>query len=181
MVTSRQIITAMALLGSFVAGTAFSGGTSVLAEGEAPVESPVVIICVEKKTGAMRLPPNGKCVKGKERPTPFAAGPAGPQGAAGPAGPQGGAGPAGPQGPQGATGVQGPAGPVGSMGPTGRTGTVSGLRRKSISFYTGQYGYCDYFGQNVVTEVRYSSWSTYNPISTSTTRLACSTVDVYVP
>lgn len=180
MVTSIQIITAMALLGSFVAGTAFSGGTSVLAEGEAPVESPVVKICVEIKTGAMRLPPNGKCVKGKERLTPFAAGPAGPQGGAGPAGPQGGAGPAGPQGPQGATGVQGPAGPVGLTGFTGPAGTVSGLRRKSISFYSGFLGGCGW-GKSVVTEVRYNSWSTYNPISTSTTSLDCITVDVYIP
>jgi len=180
MLTTKRVITAMALLGSFIAGTAFSGGTSVLAEGEAPAESAVVNICVEIKTGAMRLPPNGKCTKGKERLTPFAAGPAGPQGPAGPAGPQGTVGPAGPQGPQGASGLQGPAGPVGLTGPTGPAGTVSGLRRQSISFYTGQFGGCSLFGQSVVTDVRYSSYS-YNPISTSTTTLGCTTLSVYVP
>lgn len=179
MFRKKPIAAILAMLVGFVAGNAFGGGTGVLAEGDSPVPPQVVNICVEKKTGAMRLPPNGKCAKGKEILTPFAAGPAGPQGPAGPAGPQGAVGPAGPQGLQGATGPQGNVGPMGPTGLTGPAGTVSGLRRRSISFYTGSFGGCS-LGQSVVTNVNYYSWS-YNPISTTTTYLGCSTVDVYVP
>jgi len=181
MLTRRKFMTAVALLGSFIAGSSFSGSRYVFAEGDTPTPLPAVNICVEVKTGAMRLPPNGKCVRGKERLTPFAVGPQGPAGPAGPQGPQGATGPAGPAGPQGLTGIQGPAGPVGPTGLTGATGTVSGLRRQTISFYTGLFGGCSILGQRVVTDVRYNSFSSFNPINVSTTDLGCTTVSVYVP
>jgi len=181
MSTKKRVMTVAALLGSFLAGTAVSGSRYAFAEGDAPAPQPVVNICVDVKTGAMRLPPNGKCVRGKERLTAFAAGPQGPAGPAGPQGIQGATGPAGPAGPQGATGIQGPAGPVGPTGLTGATGTVSGLRRQTISFYTGLFGGCSILGQRVVTDVRYNSYSSFNPIGVSTTDLGCTTVSVYVP
>jgi hypothetical protein len=176
----KTLLLVAAMLGGFLVGTSTTLGGKVLADGDVPITSQVVNICVEIKTGAMRLPPNGKCVKGKERLTPFAAGPQGVPGPAGPAGPQGSVGLAGPPGPQGVAGLQGPAGPIGATGFTGPAGTVSGLRRRTISFYTGFYGGCG-IGQSVVTAVSYNSWSTYNPISTSTTNLECTSVSVYVP
>jgi hypothetical protein len=178
--TKKRLFTVASLFASFMAGNALSGGYA-LAEGEVPSPQTVVNICVDKKTGAMRLPPNGRCTKGKERLTPFAAGPQGPAGPVGPQGSQGVAGPAGPAGPQGAAGERGPAGPMGLTGLTGATGTVSGLRRQTISFYTGSFGGCDFLGQRVVTDVRYNSYSSFSPISVSKTDLGCTTVSVYVP
>jgi hypothetical protein len=179
MSTKKRFLTVASLFASFLAGNALSGGHA-LAEGEAPSPQTVVNICVDNKTGAMRLPPNGRCTRGKELLTPFAAGPQGPIGPVGPQGIQGVAGPAGPAGPQGAAGVQGPAGPMGPTGLTGATGTVSGLRRQTISFYTGSFGDCG-FGRSVVTDVRYNSYSSFSPISVSTASLSCTTVSVYVP
>ena len=101
-----------------------------LASANAPLpDLTVKNICVNKKSGAMRLPPNGRCVKGKERLTPFAAGPAGPQGIAGPTGAMG---PAGPQG------IAGPAGPVGPQG-------TSNVRTKAIgiTYVTDPNRNCD--------------------------------------
>jgi len=158
-------------------GDSISIGHSATAAVPPPSET-TVGICVDKKTGAMRLPPNGKCTKGKETLTPFAAGPAGPAGPVGPAGPAGPAGPLGPAGPAGPQGLVGPAGPIGPVGPTG---TLSGLQRTSISFYTGMFGGCSILGQQVVTSVSYSSYNTYNPISTRSETLRCQTVTVYGP
>lgn len=163
----------------FIFGSSTRSANVVSAATEPPPVATAVNICVEVKTGAMRLPPNGKCVKGKEKLTPFAAGPIGIQGPAGEVGPQGPAGPIGPQGSIGAVGPQGAAGPLGPMGLTGATGSVSGLRRTSLSYYTGLGG-CS-FGFQVVNSVTYSSYSTYNPISTGYRTIYCNTVDVYVP
>lgn len=175
----KRLMTVMALLGSFAAGAAFNGSGYASAEVDTPAPQTVINICVDVKTGAMRLPPNGKCVRRVERLTPFAAGPQGPSGVVGPQGAVGTTGPAGPAGPQGAVGIQGPAGPLGPTGFTGATGTVSGLRRQTISFYTGGFGSCG-LRQRVVTDVRYNSYG-FNPISTSTADLGCETVSVYVP
>ena len=176
----KRLLTVAALFASFIAGSALRGG-GVLAEGDALSSQTVVNICVDNKTGAMRLPPDGKCMRRKERLTPFAAGPQGPVGPEGQQGPEGAPGPVGPAGPPGATGVQGPAGPSGPMGLTGAAGSASGLRRQTISFYTGAYGGCSFLGQNVVTDVSYYRFSSIDPISVRTTTLGCTTMSVYVP
>lgn len=170
-----------ALIASFWAGNAYGEDNPASAEGDTPLPQTIVNICVDIKTGAMRLPPNGKCIRSKEQLTPFAAGPQGPAGPAGPQGPQGPAGPPGPAGPQGVTGIQGPAGPVGPTGATGATGSVSGLRSQTISFYTGFAGGCGYRSQKVVTDVYYYSNYTWSPLSVYTANLECKTVTVYAP
>lgn len=53
-------------------------------------------------------------------------------------------------------------------------------RLKTISFYTGQFGSC-FLGQSVVTNVTYNKFSTFNPISTSSTTLGCKSMSVYAP
>jgi hypothetical protein len=183
-----KICTKYYLLAIFCASVGFILGNStrspnvVAAATEPPPVATEVNICVEVKTGAMRLPPNGKCVKGKEKLTPFAAGPIGIQGPAGEAGPQGPVGPVGPQGPIGAVGPQGVAGPQGPMGLTGATGSVSGLKRASISYYTGTFGTCSFFGQKVVTDVQlYNSTYSGSYLTQSTKTLQCESMDVYVP
>lgn len=163
----------------FIFGNSQPNLNAVFAATEPPPVATTIDICVDIKSGAMRLPPNGKCVKGKEKLTPFAAGPIGIQGPPGEVGPQGPAGPIGPQGPIGPVGPQGVVGPIGPTGLTGATGSVSGLRRTSLSYYTGLGG-CS-FGFQVVNSVTYSSYSTYNPISTGYRTIYCNTVDVYVP
>jgi len=169
----------------FVLGSTAKSPSLVAAATEPPQAGTTIDICVDNKTGAMRLPPNGKCVKGKEKLTPFAAGPQGVQGPAGAVGPQGVAGPigpAGPQGPVGAVGPQGVAGPIGPMGLTGPAGSVSGLSTRTISFYTGTFGGCSIvLGQKVITDVTWYGSSSWTPLSTRSTTLHCQTVNVYVP
>jgi len=183
---SKFIIIAITCLSvGFVLGSTAKSPNLVAAATEASPVGTTVDICVNNKTGAMRLPPNGKCVKGKERLTPFAAGPQGAQGPAGEVGPQGPIGPAGPQGPVGAVGPQGVAGPIGPMGLTGKTGSMSGLSTRTISFYTGTFGLfggCSSgWGQKVITDVTWYGSSSWTPLSTQSTSLQCQTVNVYVP
>jgi hypothetical protein len=179
---SKPTLLAIAcILLGFIAGNSMNGASNVFAAVE-PLPTPTAVnICVEVKTGAMRLPPNGKCLKGKEKLTPFAAGPIGLAGPIGPIGLQGVPGPAGPQGPAGPPGVQGPVGLMGPVGMTGATGSLSGLGKRTISFYTGSFGGCGFLGQTVLTGVSWNSYSTYSPLSTTTTRLGCETISVYAP
>ena len=105
-------------------------------------------------------------------------GPPGPQGIKGERGLQGYVGNTGPQGPSGPQGPEGPRGLQGDMGPVGPMGQVKGLNFKTIKYY------CEYgsgFGQKVVTDVTYNSYSTYFPITTSTTYLNTCFEVVYVP
>ena len=170
------LLVSMCLLLGFITGSSINGLRSASAAVE-PVPIPTAVnICVELKTGALRLPPNGKCVKGKEKLTPFAAGPIGPSGPVGPTGIQGVAGPAGPIGLVGPAGPIGLQGPIGATGFTGATGTVSGLNRKTISYWSGLsgcYGTSDY-----VTKV-YLNFS--GTLSTSRDTLWCNSMSVYVP
>ena len=164
----------------FIFGNSQRNPNVVSAATEPPPVATEISICVDIKSGAMRLPPNGKCVKGKEKLTPFAAGPIGIQGPAGEVGPQGPAGPIGPQGSIGVVGPQGVAGPLGPTGMTGATGSVSGLSKTRISYYSGFGGSCT-FGFQAVTGVSWNSYSTYNPISSTNQTIYCKTVDVYAP
>ena len=139
--------------------------TNVANAGVEPAQPTAVNICVDKKTGAMRLPPNGRCVKAKEILTPFAAGP------------------------QGVPGPAGASGPQGPMGLTGATGSVTGLQKKQISYYAPSFGFgrqfseCEWFGRPFITEVKYNAASTFYPVSISSTTetLKCQTATVYVP
>jgi len=83
-----------------------------------------VLICVNKKSGAMRQVAKAKCAKTERfvRLTSGAAGATGPTGASGTAGATGATGPAGPAGATGATGPAGPTGATGATGPAGATG-----------------------------------------------------------
>ena len=93
-----SILGTLCIAGGIVVGSSVST-TTVANAGVAPPQPTAVNICVDKKTGAMRLPPNGRCVKAKETLTPFAVGPQGVQGPVGAPGPQGAI------GPQGASGI----------------------------------------------------------------------------
>lgn len=163
---------------SFISGVVLSGRGSALADDAAT--PPTVNICIDKKTGVMRLPSTGKCNKKSETLTPFLAGPTGPQG---PAGPPGVAGPVGPAGPAGPLGPQGPAGVAGPSGPIGPSGSVSGLTRRTISFWTGDYGLGCYGSQRVITNVHLSGGylGTSQYLNTSGATLSCQTVTVYGP
>ena len=105
-------------------------------------------------------------------------GPPGPQGLKGERGLQGYVGNTGTQGPEGLQGPEGPRGLQGEIGPVGPMGQVKGLNYKTIKYY------CEYgsgFGQKVVTDVTYNSYSIYFPITTSTTYLNTCFDVVYVP
>ena len=105
-------------------------------------------------------------------------GPEGPQGLKGDRGLQGYVGNTGPQGPEGQQGPEGPRGFQGEMGPRGPMGQVTGLYTKTIEFYC-KYGFG--YGQQVVTDVSYNSWSQYTPISVYSTYLKTCSETVYVP
>ena len=171
------ILVSTCTVAGFIAGNS-TNDVRVVSAAVPPPTPTTVNICVEIKTGALRLPPNGKCQKGKEKLAPFSLGPVGPAGPVGPVGPVGPIGPIGPIGPVGPVGPLGPVGPIGLMGPTG---SVSGLRSKTISYYTGSFGGCSLFGKKVVTDVSYSSYNTYSPLSVYTDTLSCSQATVYVP
>ena len=172
-----------ALLGglSFISGVVLGGRGSASADDL--VTPPTVNICIDNKTGAMRLPSTGKCNKKSETLTPFLSGATGPQGPAGPPGVAGPAGPIGPAGPGGPSGPQGPAGVSGPAGPIGPSGSVTGLTRRTISFWTGDYGLGCYGYQRVITNVSLSGGylCTSQYLSTSGANLGCQTVTVYAP
>jgi len=155
----------LCIAGGIIIGNSATINTTAHA-GSTPPVSTTLNICVNNKTGAMRLPPNGRCVKGTEKLTPFAAGPAGPAGA---------------------PGSPGLTGAPGLTGPTGPTGTVSGLRSTTISYYTGTsnttYGLLDKcsvdFPTDVVTRVWYDNL--LKSYLTTTKKLRCETTTVYVP
>ena len=138
----------------FVFGSSLGNSDVASAATQPPPGITSTKICVHKKTGAMRLPPNGKCAKGKERMTPFAAGP---------------------------MGIQGPPGPVGPIGPVGPTGSVSGLNKVSISYFTQTYsGSCN--TGRVLADVRISNIAGSDKGLYKTWKsLFCKTLDVYVP
>ncbi|MHB1091085.1 MAG: hypothetical protein ACYC0U_08525, partial [Ilumatobacteraceae bacterium] len=64
-----SILGTLCIAGGIVIGSSVST-TTVANAGVAPPQPTAVNICVDKKTGAMRLPPNGRCVKAKETLTP---------------------------------------------------------------------------------------------------------------
>jgi hypothetical protein len=105
-------------------------------------------------------------------------GPPGPQGVKGDRGLQGYVGNTGVQGPEGPTGPEGQRGFQGETGPRGPMGQVTGLYTKTIEYYC-KYGYG--FGQQVVTDVSYNSWSQFSPISVYSTYLKTCSETVYVP
>lgn len=157
-----SILCTLCIAGGIVVGSSVST-TTVANAGVAPPEPTAVNICVNKKTGAMRLPPNGRCVKATETLTPFAAGPQGVQGPVGAPGPQGAIGSQGVQGPVGAPGPQGTIGSQGVQGPVGAPG-VSGVRTKSIqiTYVTDPIQGCE------STSISYRSWGY---MSTPTSRV----------
>lgn len=182
-------------LAAFAVGVAVSGSRIVSAEGETSTTTPVtapttpqpttVMICVNKKTGAMRLPPNGRCTT-SENLTPFAAGPQGPVGPVGPPGATGPQGPAGPAGPQGLQGPAGPTGATGARGSQGPMGSISGMSTTKIEFYSPYRDlwspYCSFSSKAVLTDVSiYEGFSGYLNVSEYTTDLYCNAETVFYP
>ena len=104
-------------------------------------------------------------------------------GPVGPVGPQGVVGPQGPQGEKGSVGPQGLQGIQGAQGLMGATGSVSGLRTQSIDFLSGSSYGCPGYGtsKTVVTDASYNKYSTYTPISVTTSRLNGCSLTVYTP
>ena len=60
-----SILGTLCIAGGIVIGSSASI-TAVANAVVAPPEPTAVDICVDKTTGAMRLPPNGRCVKAKD-------------------------------------------------------------------------------------------------------------------
>src|SRR4051794_14820286 len=89
----------------FIAGLGLGLGAMHALAGP---DTTTINACVQKSSGNVRIPQDGKGCTNTESPTSWnVVGPAGPQG---PAGPKGDPGPAGPQGPVGPQGEQGPQG-----------------------------------------------------------------------
>ena len=82
----------------------------------------------------------------------------------------------GPKGPQGEKGMRGE---QGQQGPKGDTGNVSGLRMKTINYFC-DLGFSGFINQ-VVTDVRYSSFNTFSPLTVTTRTLRTCTEFVYGP
>ena len=102
-------------------------GASQFGVTRAATVSREVLVCVNKKSGAMRQVAKAKCAKTERllQLTSGSDGATGPTGATGPAGAKGDTGAAGTKGDTGAAGSTGPTGergPTGSTGPTGATG-----------------------------------------------------------
>ncbi len=84
---------------------------------------PAIRACVDRVTGAMRVPRSSRaCFVGERVLVWSVAGPSGPTGQTGPEGAPGAQGPAGADGAPGSRGASGPAGPAGPAGPTGPIG-----------------------------------------------------------
>lgn len=84
---------------------------------------PAIRACVDRATGAMRVPRSSRpCFVGERALVWSVVGPTGPTGQTGPEGAPGAQGPAGADGTPGSRGASGPAGPAGPAGPVGPIG-----------------------------------------------------------
>lgn len=84
---------------------------------------PAIRACVDRATGAMRVPRSSRpCFVGERALVWSVVGPTGPTGQTGPEGAPGAQGPAGADGTPGSRGASGPAGPAGPVGPVGPIG-----------------------------------------------------------
>jgi len=101
-----------------------------------------VLVCVNKKSGAMRQVTQAKCAKTERfvRLTSGAAGATGPTGATGPAGAKGDTGPAGAKGDTGLAGAKGDTGAAGAKGDTGATGAKGDTGAAGTTGATGPSG-----------------------------------------
>ncbi len=99
-------------------------GASQFGVTRAATVSREVLVCVNKKSGAMRQVAKAKCAKTERllQLTSGSDGATGPTGATGPAGAKGDTGAAGTKGDTGAAGAKGDTGAAGSTGPTGERG-----------------------------------------------------------
>jgi hypothetical protein len=138
------------LVSVLIVGFLFGSGLTPL-HAEDPVSGEILKVCINTKTGAIRVA--NKCAN-TERKTILGGvgakgdkGETGPQGekgetgATGSTGLTGATGPQGPQGDRGATGAPGPQGPQGFTGATGATGSISSLRTRSISYLAALAGH----------------------------------------
>jgi hypothetical protein len=117
----------------------------------ARAETVRIRVCVNLKTGALRLANAASCGADNVMltwptsvPLPSAStGPQGPVGPAGPAGPTGATGPAGPTGaagPAGPAGARGVAGPAGAVGPQGVAGSAGSTGAQGVAGPQGNAG-----------------------------------------
>ena len=182
------------LIGVLVIGLLIGTGITPLhAEDPTTVTGEILRVCIENKTGVIRVAT--KCTK-TERKTILGGvgakgdkgdtgevGAMGETGATGNVGSIGATGPTGAQGMIGERGATGLTGMQGIQGYTGATGSLSGLRTQSISYLTNSYFGCLGFGSGVtvVTDAYYNKYSSFSPISVSTTTLRGCSGTVYTP
>jgi hypothetical protein len=191
----RQITQLVAVL---VVGFMLGSGMSPL-HAEDPVVGEVLTVCINKKTGVLRVA--NKCTtaerktvlggvgargeKGEKGDTGATGaqgdtGATGAQGAAGTNGINGAPGERGPQGERGLTGATGLQGPQGFTGATGAQGTMSGLSTRRLDFLSGPYSLCNGLGTSASVVGNVSVGFSGNLSVSRTTLQGCS-VTVYAP
>jgi len=185
------------LVGVLVIGFLLGSGITPLhAEDPVAVTGEILKVCINTKTGAIRVA--SKCTT-TERKTVLGGvgakgdigdtgekGTIGDTGATGATGPQGATGSQGVQGEKGVTGLTGAQGPQGFTGATGATGSVSGLRTQTIRFLREPYsiggGFC-FGGFSVVTGVSsyYDSWNKTTSVTSTKSSIDSCSMTVYAP
>jgi hypothetical protein len=195
----RQITQLVAVL---VIGFMLGSGMSPL-HAEDPVVGEVLTVCINKKTGALRVA--NKCTtaerktvlggvgargeKGEKGDTGATGltgetGATGAQGPAGTNGVNGAPGERGPQGERGLTGATGAQGPQGFTGATGAQGSLSSLRTRSITVWEQSFGsFCSSFlGFTALNgNTSLSTFGNTISLNKSCSTLTSSNVTVYAP
>jgi len=117
-------------------------GASQFGVTRAATVSREVLVCVNKKSGAMRQVAKAKCAKTERllQLTSGSDGATGPTGATGPAGAKGDTGAAGTKGDTGAAGTKGDTGAAGTKGDTGAAGATGPTGERGLTGLTGPTG-----------------------------------------
>ncbi|CAN2190212.1 Collagen triple helix repeat [Candidatus Nanopelagicaceae bacterium] len=182
------------LFAVLLVGFLFGSGISPLhAEDPAAATGEILKVCINTKTGAIRV--NNKCTNAERKTVLGGVGAQGAKGDkgdtgatgltgdTGATGAQGATGPQGPQGERGLTGATGQQGPQGFTGATGATGSIGSLRTKSITVWEQSYGsYCSSYGFSVLNgNTSLSTFLGSLSLNKSCSTLSPSSVTVYAP
>jgi len=172
------------------------GITPLHAEDPVAVPGEILKVCINTKTGAIRVA--NKCTTAERKTILGGVGAKGDKGdtgekgitgdtgTTGAVGLQGAVGPQGVQGDRGAIGSTGAQGAQGFTGATGATGSVSGLRTQTIRFLREPYsiggGFC-FGGFSVVTGVSsyYDSWNKTTSVTSTKSSIDSCSMTVYAP
>ena len=179
------------LIGVLVLGFLIGTGITPLhAEDPVVVTGEILKVCIEAKTGVIRV--STKCTKAErktilggvgakgERGDTGDVGSVGETGATGAVGGIGATGPTGAQGVTGERGLTGITGMQGLQGYTGATGSMSGLRTVTLDYLSGSSWYCPGFGSSA-TVVGGVSVGYSGSLRVSNTTLSGCSIRVYAP